>query len=101
MAGNWADTAAAAAKKPLLLLKMVLLLLSKMAGKGSVVASKKDMHNEKTCIMPNKKIKQIISIISLLKILKKVVRQLVRGGNYDRISLFVCFLFVRPYIILF
>ncbi|MFO0446680.1 MAG: hypothetical protein ACK51L_03335 [bacterium] len=45
MAGNWADTAAAAAKKPLLLLKMVLLLLSKMAGKGSVVASKKDMHN--------------------------------------------------------
>ncbi len=45
MAGNWADTAAAAAKKPLLLLKMVLVLLSKMAGKGSVVASKKDMHN--------------------------------------------------------
>jgi hypothetical protein len=52
-----------------------------MAGKESVVASKK------TCIMPNKKIKQIISIISLLKISKKVTTL---GSAMPERCLFVC-----------
>jgi hypothetical protein len=65
MAGN--GTAVAADKKELLPLKMKLLLLPKMAGKRLCCSLQK-----KAFMMPNKKIKHIISIISLLQILKKV-----------------------------